>query len=358
MKGKKLSKLINSILSGLYPRYAKILEKRYGLKDGQPRSLEEIGKEEGITRERVRQIIENGQKKIEGSFNNPSFLDWQEYINWAKNHLSLWGGIRKEDLFLDEIKNHFFHQEKERFLEKKIKFLLISSQKIFFQPKSQERESFFYLNQEAKERLEKILFSFYKKIENSGGIVDSQKFSKIITSLAQKNSLSESTICSYLSLDKRIGINILGEIGFKENNFIKPRNIRDQVYLVFRQLKTPLHFKELHQLIREKNLWPRQISLHTVHNELIRDPRFVLVGRGTYALKEWGYQGGTTKDILLTILEKSKKPLSFEEIKKQLDKQFISKKSTILLNLQRMPQVKKLPNGKYILKKKIKVLKA
>lgn len=51
-----LREQINEILSTLPPREVRILQLRYGLLDGQPYTLEEVGRKMGVTRERVRQI--------------------------------------------------------------------------------------------------------------------------------------------------------------------------------------------------------------------------------------------------------------------------------------------------------------
>ena len=72
----------------------------------------------------------------------------------------------------------------------------------------------------------------------------------------------------------------------------------------------------------------------TVHNELIKDPRFVLVGRGTYALQDWGYKPGTVKDVIREILHDNGGTMTREAIvQKTLDQRRV-KESTILLNLQ------------------------
>ena len=47
---------LNEIISELSPREQKILEMRFGLKDGVTHTLEEVGKVFGVTRERIRQI--------------------------------------------------------------------------------------------------------------------------------------------------------------------------------------------------------------------------------------------------------------------------------------------------------------
>ena len=51
-----------------------------------------------------------------------------------------------------------------------------------------------------------------------------------------------------------------------------------------------MHFKEVAEAISKT--FGKKTHYATCHNELIKDSRFVLVGRGMYALAEWGYQAG------------------------------------------------------------------
>ena len=56
---------VRQIISGLSPREQKILEMRFGLVDGIAHTLEEVGQEFGVTRERIRQIEAKALEKIE-----------------------------------------------------------------------------------------------------------------------------------------------------------------------------------------------------------------------------------------------------------------------------------------------------
>ena len=58
------SKLVREVLATLTPRENKILAMRFGLDDGRPKTLEEIGEKLGRTRERIRQIQEEALKKM------------------------------------------------------------------------------------------------------------------------------------------------------------------------------------------------------------------------------------------------------------------------------------------------------
>ena len=95
--------------------------------------------------------------------------------------------------------------------------------------------------------------------------------------------------------------------------------------------------RELLELgIREAAFDHKNVTVQAVHNELIRYPQFVLVGRGLYALKEWGYEPGTVADVIERILTE-KGPLSKREIIAEVAKQRTVKVGTISLNLQKMP---------------------
>jgi RNA polymerase primary sigma factor len=59
-----LKKQLISILDTLTPREEKVLRLRYGIDDGKPRTLEEVGKEFNVTRERIRQIEAKALRKL------------------------------------------------------------------------------------------------------------------------------------------------------------------------------------------------------------------------------------------------------------------------------------------------------
>jgi len=86
----------------------------------------------------------------------------------------------------------------------------------------------------------------------------------------------------------------------------------------------------------------------TCHNELIKDARFVLVGRGLYALAEWGYSRGVVADVIKSILKKDG-PLTKEEIISKVKKERYVKDNTILVNLQNGHYFKKTKDGLYAL---------
>jgi RNA polymerase primary sigma factor len=67
---------MNEILSGLTPRERMVLEMRFGLKDGTARTLEEVGQEFGVTRERIRQIEAKALRKLRHPLRSRKLRDY------------------------------------------------------------------------------------------------------------------------------------------------------------------------------------------------------------------------------------------------------------------------------------------
>ena len=113
-----------------------------------------------------------------------------------------------------------------------------------------------------------------------------------------------------------------------------------------------MHFSEIAKEIKESSFKRKNVTVQAIHNELIKDPRFVLIGRGIYALSSWGYKKGTISEIIVSILEKSSDPMTREEIVKQVLKVRKVKETTILLNLQNKKLFKKIDRNSYTLLQK------
>lgn len=130
---------------------------------------------------------------------------------------------------------------------------------------------------------------------------------------------------------------------------VNPKNIRDKIYVVLKDAGKPLHFSEIADTIKKSSFRRKDVTTQAIHNELIKDKRFVLIGRGIYALKEWGYKKGTVADVITEVLQKADKPLHRDEIVKRVLKSRQVKETTILLNLQGKPQFKRVAKATYTL---------
>ena len=156
---------------------------------------------------------------------------------------------------------------------------------------------------------------------------------------------SRELILSCLQIDERLR-EINEGWGLTEWRFVRPRSIRDKVEIILKKSGEPLHFMEIANRIREAQFDHKNVTVQAVHNELIRYPQFVLVGRGLYALREWGYEPGTVADVIEKIL-KDKGPLSKKEIIVEVSKQRNVKVGTISLNLQKMPYFTRVGRAVY-----------
>jgi hypothetical protein len=153
-------------------------------------------------------------------------------------------------------------------------------------------------------------------------------------------------IQALMTLSKDLA-SLRGVWGLKRWPLVNPKNIRDKIYVILRDNKKPMHFSEISRAIKSSNFKRKDVTTQAIHNELIKDKRFVLIGRGIYALKEWGYKRGTVADVIADVLKKSGKPLHRDEIVTRVLKSRLVKETTILLNLQGKPQFKRVAKATY-----------
>ena len=78
--------------------------------------------------------------------------------------------------------------------------------------------------------------------------------------------------------------------------------------------------------------------------------RQVLIGRGIYALKEWGFVPGTVLDVIVNVLNTNGEAMSTEEITKEVLKTRNVKQTTIYMNLQNKSVVERVGRNYYQLK--------
>lgn len=317
--------ICQELIRDLSEKQREIILRRFGLKNNQKETLSSIGKSFDISRERVRQIEKVGFSKLKSKVKKYQKV-FQSFNNYLKNQ----GGLKKEDFLLTQFGGEKFQNQ--------IFFLLTLGES--FQRFSENKDfySFWTINLSSSlDQIQKNINFFYNKFKENNQLL---KFAD----LKSLTPLPEKTLISYLEISKIIQKNEEDFFGLRDWPEINPRGIKDKIYLVFKKIKTPLHYLEITKLIG-----PNVLS-QTIHNELIRDPRFILIGRGIYALKEWGYKQGDVKDIILEILKESSKPLSKEEILEKVLKQRFVKKNTILLNLNNKKYFQKNIQGKYFIK--------
>lgn len=130
---------------------------------------------------------------------------------------------------------------------------------------------------------------------------------------------------------------------------VNPKNIRDKIFVILQENGKPMHFNDIAKSIKASDFRRKDVTTQAIHNELIKDSRFVLIGRGIYALKDWGYSKGTVADIITEVLKKEGGPLHRDEIVRRVLKHRQVKETTILLNLQGKQRFKRVAKATYAL---------
>ena len=136
--------------------------------------------------------------------------------------------------------------------------------------------------------------------------------------------------------------NLKDQWGLSKWPTVNPKNIRDKIYVILAENNTPMHFAEIATAIKDSDFKRKDVTKQAIHNELIKDKRFVLIGRGIYALDNWGFSKGTVADIIADVLQTAGEPLHRDEIVKRVFKSRQVKETTILLNLQSKSQFKRV----------------
>ncbi len=329
--------ITKKLLSAIPARARDILEKRYGLsKDGQVSTLEAIGQKYSITRERVRQIENHGIALIQKSETYSDFEEVFAEMQLIINNLG--GGLVAEHTLLNEI-------TEDKKLRNHIYFLLVIGNPFFRSKENSDYKHRWYTEKNIADVVEIALKNVYKSLKRDDLISDTEilnRFRNELIDIAENH--DDVVLKRWLKISKDIAENPLGEWGEASSPNVRVKSIRDFAYLTVKKHGSPMHFKEVSDSIKE--LFGKKAHVATTHNELIKDKRFVLVGRGLYALTEWGYSSGVVKDVLRDILE-THGPLSKEEIIDKVRKERYVKDNTIIVNLQDMHFFKRLSNGTY-----------
>ena len=333
----KPKQVTKALLETLPERARDVLEKRYGLgKDGETFTLEAIGQSYGITRERVRQIENYGIQSIQKSDIYKKHYDL--FIEMQKLIDQLGGGLIAEHVLLDEL-------TKDQMTRNHLYFLLVVGDPFYKSKENPQYAHRWYTERSKADTVEKALRSVHKSLKRDELVSEQEIVNRFRSELAElAEDHNEEVLKRWLTISKQIGRNPLGDWGPADSPNIRVKGIRDYAYLAVKRHGSPMHFREVAKAINE--LFGHKAHIATTHNELIKDDRFVLVGRGLYALTEWGYSAGVVKDVLRDILEQEG-PLSREELIDKVRKERYVKDNTILVNLQDTNLFKKLSNGTY-----------
>ncbi len=333
----KPKKVVKDLLAAVPERAQKIIRMRYGLESGERMTLEAIGKIYQITRERVRQIEDFTIKSIKKGQVMAGMTDVFTELQAAMEE---YGGIVHEADFLEYL------SPKDSVTKNNIHFLLVLGDAF---SKLKEDEGFHHrwtVDEGVAHSIHESIKNLCTELSENDLLTEQEIVDAFLKNLHEDvdKKEAEEHARRWLRLSKDIGQSPIGEWGLTSSPNVHVRGIRDYAYLIMRKHGSPMHFTEVAKAI--ETTFKRKANPATCHNELIKDPRFVLVGRGIYALAEWGYAKGVVRDVIRDLIEKHG-PMTKEEVMEKVLKERYVKENTILVNLKNPKYFKESKEGKF-----------
>ena len=310
-------------------REREIVARRFGLYD-RKETLEQIGELLGITRERVRQLEKAVVNRLRESAKTdlPHIGRVEEVMN---SHLSDMGSVAKVDELTPRLATGNTKTD-----QSKVAFLAHLAPKLAV---IEDNDHFFHAVGLAEKHTEKAIRDYVHKIIQA--ITDIGEPTTIEAISEKVGSKDAKHVAALAGISRQVAT-LSGRWGLVKWPMVNPKNIRDKIYVVLHDSGQPMHFSEIAKAIKQSDFKRKDVTTQAIHNELIKDSRFVLIGRGIYALKEWGYKRGTVADVIAEILKKEGGPLHRDEIVRRVLKSRKVKETTVLLNLQGKPQFKRV----------------
>jgi len=346
LNNKNITSSFSEILNSLSEKEKKVIEKRVGL-FSEKETLQNIGNSfnPSITRERVRQIEESWIKKIWRIVKATLLKDIQ---STSKKYLELHGWVISKDKLINIL-------IKDLNLDKDVNawILEVIIQSDFDIKKSKQKlncKIYFSLPNVNKQTIEAVHKEALKILKKKKDIIEKTTLYEMISNnLKTKEKLSLAFIDSILDLFEDIVFGEENLVGLTKWKILNPKTLKDKAVYIMKKAKVPMHFVDISNKITDM-LW-ENVKVNTIHNELIRNKEFVLIGRWIYALKEWGFVPGTVLDVIINILEKKWEPMNTEEITKEVLKTRNVKQTTIYMNLQNKDKIERVWRNYYQVKK-------
>ena len=339
--------LVHEFIKGLNPRTKEIVTKRFGLDGKKPRTLEEIGQSYGITRERVRQIQAGAMKDFRKSDDLTVLKPVEQALESVMDEH---GHVMGHDHILDEYANRSTVDVSPYVIE----FVLELSNSFVHHAESDTAHRAWATTKGDMDIPTKVINAFIESLDEAEKPMPHEATVKCVLDHDVSEThcdvvTGEGVVATYLAISKEVKQNPFGVWGRADWTEIAPRGVKDKAYVVLKKASEPLHFTDITQKINESGFAKRPAIPQTVHNELIKDDRFVLVGRGIYALQEWGYEPSTVADVAARVLKASGGAMPRDEIVEEVLKQRLVKKNTVLLALQDKERFSKNKDGSYAL---------
>lgn len=338
--------VVDALLLALAPKEADVVRRRHGLTEKGKETLEVIGKEYNVTRERIRQIENQSLEKMRQAEKYREIIHDIETV--LSHALQDHGGAIEENMLYDYL---LTEQEKENHHPRYLSFIVthLLPEKIEPLPKRKKYDKGWKLKHVDIEYINDVIHAL-ESISKDHGMPQifediHEKIQKHDIYAQHEEKLTKQAIRSFLHVAGTIDKNPYEEYGLRKWGHVKPKRMHDRVYLVLRKSGEPMHFEDIAAEI--SSVFQKKAYPPTVHNELILNKEYVLVGRGIYALREWGFKEGVVASVIEDVLLHAGKPLSRSEIIDTVLQQRLVKKNTIMLALTDKKRFVKTEDGLY-----------
>lgn len=337
-----LQNSVNDILATIeQEREREIITRRFGLYDRRE-TLEQIGELLGITRERVRQLEKAILSRLKNSVSENKITSVNSIEKSIIRELTEMGRVARVQDLADRILGKVSDQRERAY----VGFIAELAPNLTVVNKN---DNYFHSvgigeygdEKKIRQEVDQIVSS----IKKHGQPIT-------IEELHDQLSYEHPNYVRALASVSKLLAHLNGNWGLVKWPTVNPKNIRDKIYVILAKNGKPMHFSEIAGSIKKSSFKRKDVTTQAIHNELIKDSRFVLIGRGIYALDNWGFSRGTVSDIIADVLKKSPDPLHRDEIVKRVLASRQVKETTILLNLQSKPQFKRVAKATYTLVQK------
>jgi hypothetical protein len=339
----KIKQELSQLLSYLTKKELEVIVKRYGINGEEPTTLAAIGDKMSLTRERIRQIQVQAIKKLQRAVKSSDILLLNENIS---DHLETCGGIISEDglfAYVNEIFPEDLHEIRNEILliAEFDKDLRHEHNKVDFRPHYRSKKIKF-------SQIKETSYFAIKALKSEKNIISKDDICKLIQEKYSEDFAfkDNSTIIASLKLDRRLRDHgdFFSLLAWRHVN---PRTLFDKIVFVLNETNKPMHFRDIADAMVDKSLRKKNSSIQAIHNELIGNSMFVLIGRGTYALKDWGYEGGTVSEVIESILAEEG-PMSLNDLTSKVLQRRKVKEVTVQVNLNSKKDIfRKNSDGQY-----------
>ncbi len=319
-------------------REKEIISRRFGL-NGNKETLEQIGEMLSITRERVRQLEKAILIRLQISAEENKIPELAPAEKLLVRNLTEMGRVAK----INDLADKVYGKATTASEKTGIYFIATFSKTLTVVEENDKYNAAVGIAEYGDEK------AIRSKVDEIVKLIKENKQPMSLDELDNKLNYEHPDHIKAIASISKLLATLNDMWGLSKWPAVNPKNIRDKIFVILETKKEPMHFSEIAKEIKDSNFKRKNVTIQAIHNELIKDSRFVLIGRGIYALSSWGYKKGTISDIIKSILEKSDKPLSREEIVKQVLKTRKVKETTILLNLQNKKLFKKIDKNSYTL---------